>query len=224
MRDAQGRAVRMVGGMTDRTERRRAEDALQRERGFLHALLENLSEGVVACDRDGVLTTFNRTTREFHGLPAEPLPSEQWAARYSLFEADGVTPLSHERIPLIRALRGENVQDLELVIAPRAASPRLVLCNGVPLHSADGELLGAVMAMHDITERRRAEQLESGQRAILTGIAARTAGRRWPRCAACMKPVIRTACARSCCWTKTATHAPRRRAVPAGGIQRRHRR
>jgi PAS domain S-box-containing protein len=173
MRDAHGRAVRMVGGMTDRTERRRAEDELQRERGFLRALLENLSEGVVACDGDGVLTTFNRATRDFHGLPAEPLPSERWAAHYSLFESDGVTPLRHDDLPLVRALRGEAVQNLEVVIAPLDARRRLVVCNGAPLLSESGELLGAVVAMHDITDRRHAEQLDGGQRAILTGIAAR---------------------------------------------------
>jgi nitrogen fixation/metabolism regulation signal transduction histidine kinase len=35
---------------------------------LLWAILENLSEGVVACDATGALSFFNRATREFHGI------------------------------------------------------------------------------------------------------------------------------------------------------------
>jgi PAS domain-containing protein len=51
----------------------------------LHAVLENITDGIVACDAEGVLTLFNRATRDFHGLPVEQLPSEEWAERYDLF-------------------------------------------------------------------------------------------------------------------------------------------
>ncbi|MEJ7714000.1 MAG: hypothetical protein WKF84_30175 [Pyrinomonadaceae bacterium] len=39
------------------------EETLHREREFLTALLENMSEGIVACDAEGTLTLFNRATR-----------------------------------------------------------------------------------------------------------------------------------------------------------------
>ena len=41
-------------------------------------ILDNLKVGVVACDAKGNLTYFNKTTREFHGLPQENITSEQW--------------------------------------------------------------------------------------------------------------------------------------------------
>lgn len=34
---------------------------------LLAALLSSISEGVVVCDKDGVLQSFNRAAREFHG-------------------------------------------------------------------------------------------------------------------------------------------------------------
>jgi PAS domain-containing protein len=79
--------------------------ALEKEQEFLQAVLENISDGIVACNAEGVLTLFNRATREFHNLPAEPLSPEKWADYYDLYLADGKTHMSREEIPLSRALQ-----------------------------------------------------------------------------------------------------------------------
>ncbi|GBF05546.1 multi-sensor signal transduction histidine kinase [Deinococcus aerius] len=138
-------------------ERADALRELQRERTFLSALLESLSEGIVACDASGYLTLFNGATRELHGLPEAPLPPDEWAGHYDLYRADGETRLPTTEIPLYRALRGEHVRDAEMVIRPRHGEARTVLSVGAPIVAAGGERLGAVVAMRDVTERYRAE-------------------------------------------------------------------
>ncbi len=127
------------------------------EQLFLNALLENLNDGIVACDAEGKLTVFNRATRNFHGLPEKPLPPEDWAQFYSLFEADGVTPLKKECIPLYRALNEGKVEDVEMVIAPKASQPLSMLANGQSIVAPDGSKLGAVVIMRNITETKRLE-------------------------------------------------------------------
>ncbi len=142
----------------DITQRKRAEEMLQKEQEFLHAVLENITDGIVACDAEGVLTLFNRASRDFHGLPVEQLPSEEWAERYDLFLPDGQTLMQPEQVPLYRALRGEIVHDAEIVIAPTHSLPRRLVANGRAIFDTEGRKLGAVVAMHDITERKLAEQ------------------------------------------------------------------
>ena len=83
----------------DITERRRAEHDREREREFLDAVLESLDAGVVACGPDGVLSLFNRATREMHGVSNEPLPPEDWASRYDLFRPDGGLRWGPRRFP-----------------------------------------------------------------------------------------------------------------------------
>ncbi|HVF40471.1 MAG TPA: response regulator, partial [Gemmatimonadaceae bacterium] len=115
-------------------------------------LLENLSDAIVACDADGILTYFNSATQRIHGLPAEPLPAEEWADHYALYDADGKTPLPREQIPLFRALKGEAVRNAELVIAPTGQPPHSLLASGTAIHDGNGAKIGAVVVMRDITE------------------------------------------------------------------------
>jgi len=132
--------------------------ALEKEQEFLQAVLENISDGIVACNAEGVLTLFNRATREFHNLPAEPLSPEKWADYYDLYLADGKTHMSREEIPLSRALQGEKIREVEMVIAPRQGVARTLVASGQAITNAEGKRLGAVVAMHDVTEQKRAEE------------------------------------------------------------------
>jgi hypothetical protein len=125
---------------------------------FLNALLENLDDAVVACDESGALIMFNRASRKLHGLPEEPLPVESWAGHYDLYQADGATPMAREDEPLFRALKGERVKDVEMVVATRGLPPRSVLVSGKALFGSAGRHLGALVVMHDITERKRSEE------------------------------------------------------------------
>jgi len=142
---------------TDRHHRTEMERSLEAERLFLKALLESLETGIVACDASGALTLFNRATREMHGLPEEPLPPERWAERYGLFQEDGRTPMEKEEIPLYRALHGAKLRSVEMVVVPKGAEPKRILASAQPILDAQGRRLGAVAALHDITEQRNLE-------------------------------------------------------------------
>ena len=145
----------LLGQFIARTQ---VEMALEQEGEFLNALLDNITEGIVACDENGTLTVFNQATRDLHGLPEAPLPPEQWAQHYDLYLADGITRMETAQIPLFRAFNGEQVRDMEMVIAPRDRPRRVVVCNGRALSNRAGDKLGAVVALHEITERKEAEQ------------------------------------------------------------------
>ena len=152
-----------------------AEESLQKEREFLKALLENLSDGIVACNERGILSLFNRVTREFHGFPPQPLPPEQWASCFNLYRADGKTLMSQEEIPLFRAFQGEKLQDVEMVIAPKQGKTRTVLASGQPILNSRGEKLGAVLAIHDISDRKQAEAaLKQANQELESSVEART--------------------------------------------------
>ncbi len=124
----------------------------------LRAVLDGVEDGIVACDASGVLRYFNRATRTMHGLPEEALPPERWSEYYGLFRADGVTPLPAEEIPLLRALREGRVEGAAMVIVPRDGARRHIVASGRSIVGSNGELVGAVVSMHEITDRKALER------------------------------------------------------------------
>jgi len=157
-RDARGD----IGGLIEFVEiidkRKSAESALEQSTRFTAAVLDHIHDGIVACDAKGHLSIFNKSTRRFHGVDSEPLPPEKWAERYDLYEPDGVTPLAVDRIPLYRAYSGEVVDGQEMVIAPAGQERRIIVASGSAMYGEDGEKLGAVVSMHDVTSERAAQE------------------------------------------------------------------
>ncbi|WP_127509682.1 ATP-binding protein [Actinoplanes solisilvae] len=160
--------------ISDRSDERHQ---LEHERAFLQALLDSLDTGVGACDEDGRLTLFNQALRDIHGCGARSLPPEDWPRAYDLFRPDGRTPLRAEEVPLAQAYEGKRVDGAEVVIAPSGSPGRRFHVNARPLETPDGRRLGAVVALHDITEQRRAETFRELRLAVARGLAdAHTAG------------------------------------------------
>lgn len=172
--DETGNIYRLIGTSLNISDRKQAETALDKEKNFLQALLDNLSDGIVACDEQGVLTLFNQATQEFHGIPHQSIPAEEWAAYYDLYLPDGQTIMSRDDIPLFRALRGESVRDVEMMIIPKQGQPRTILANGDPIIDRHGKNIGAIVAMRDISELKKVEQAlwESQTRFLETFIHA----------------------------------------------------
>jgi PAS domain S-box-containing protein len=147
------------GFVTDITVRKAEQLELERQQEMNRRLLEALSEAVIACDADGCLTLFNEKAKQWHGTDVAPVAPDEWPTRYQLYHPDGVTLLRPEEIPLLRALHGEHVCDHEMVLLGQG-EPRHVLSNADPLYTSDGQPMGAVAVLHDITERKRIERLQ----------------------------------------------------------------
>lgn len=146
------------------------EATLQKEQDFLKAILNNVQAGIVACDADGILTVFNQAAKDFHGLPQQPVPPDRWAQYYDLYLPDGKTRMNTEDIPLFRALQGQNVRDVEMMIVPQQGTARTLLATGQAIVAPNGEKQGAVVVMHDITKRKQAETALREREAQLSSI------------------------------------------------------
>ncbi|KAA0580716.1 ATP-binding protein [Azospirillum sp. Sh1] len=72
-RDADGRALRLTGTMSDVTERVRAELDLAHERNVLQVTLDNTDQGIIKVDGDGRVVTANRRAAELLNILPEVL-------------------------------------------------------------------------------------------------------------------------------------------------------
>ncbi len=144
-----------------------AHKALEENRRFLSAVMQNLRLGVVACDRDGNLSFFNARMQDFHKIPQKKIPPDQWSDQYNLYLPDGRTRMKKEQIPLYRAWKGEYFNDIEMVVKNDAGEILSMLASGQPMKDEQGNIEGAVVSMYDITARRNAEQMIAHREAEL---------------------------------------------------------
>ena len=130
---------------------------LLRQKIFTEAVLDNITEGIVACDEQGSLSYFNRATRLMHGIEQKNLPPEQWSEHYRLFLDDGITPMPTDQIPLFRAFNEEQFLEQPMILQHSDGSRHFILCNGQAMYNETGEKLGAVASMHDVTMQKEFE-------------------------------------------------------------------
>ncbi|WP_260408053.1 PAS domain S-box protein [Planomonospora venezuelensis] len=156
----------------DISARQEARRQLEAERTFLQALLDSLDVGVIACDAHGRMSVTNQVARRLYpAFPDAPAEPEDWPRAYHLFTPDGRTHLRSEQVPLARALAGEHVDGQHLMICPPEGRARRCLVNARPLITGDGQRLGAVLAVRDITDRHRAQALREAQDAVAVALA-----------------------------------------------------
>ena len=125
---------------------------------LLRAALDEVDVGVVVCDAKGKIVLRNRAFDDFHAPVGAGVLDSEWIASIRLYEADGITPLDSSDAPIARAQRGEAVQQMEYAVIARGGEMRFRRSNARQVLDADGRVMGVVIALHDITAQRRAEQ------------------------------------------------------------------
>ena len=141
------------------TERKRTADALEQNRSFMKAIAENVRDGIAACNAEGQVIFRNRALLDMAGMePAEAIPAPDSTSGLRLLDPASGRELPRAAHPLQRALAGEEINDLELLLDSRTSGPRTVIASGRQMRHADDRRIGAVVTFHDVTDARLAER------------------------------------------------------------------
>jgi PAS domain S-box-containing protein len=179
IRNERGETYRLAGIAQDITDRKRSEQSIQalnehleglvaertaaaqEQSRILRSVLLSMGEAVIVAGADGNVLLTNLAAAKFAG-PPNPAPHsvESCAAPGYLFKSDGTTPYQGDELPLARAVRGEAVDQEEMLIARHDVPERVwISATARPLRDEEGRLAGGVLVARDTTERRRVEEL-----------------------------------------------------------------
>jgi PAS domain S-box-containing protein len=160
LRNSEGGVVKWLGTNTDVHDQRLAEQARRETEKQLQVVMENMSEGLVVSDFSRRLLHWNRAALKMHDITTadEALRDlDSFAKTYELSTLDG-SVLPARLWPLIRILRGEQLQDLELRLRRVDTNwVRVLSYSGAISRYGDGNGL-AFLTIKDITERKQAEE------------------------------------------------------------------
>ena len=142
--------------MGNRAQLNSTVDQLQHQIQLMQAIFDSISDGVIFADENGSLT-FNPSAERIIGSTLDVLP-DRWTKEYSIFYADQATPVPTEELPLVRAMRGEATDEMEMFIRT-AAKPEGVhiSASGRPIRMP-GAVRGGVTVFRDVTEKVRADE------------------------------------------------------------------
>ena len=155
-------------GFTDITDRRRAEDALRETSQLNQQIILGAKEGVIVYDRHLKYLVWNPFMEALTGVPAAEVIGKLPAEVFSFLQPGGVLE------QLNRVLAGKECVTKEFPFhIPHSGRSGWVSDTSSPLRNAKGDITGVIGIVHDITERKRAEeriaQLDRAK-AILSGV------------------------------------------------------
>lgn len=134
--------------------------AVENEKNFLKAMLDNLEDGIIACDAHGRITVLNRTLQNSIPTHEDIQHIDDLSRAFSLFNQDNQL-LTPRELPLNRALKGELVQNIELKMAFKNDGTRDVVIDGQKIINSEGVSIGAVTVIHNVTALKKTEKLKN---------------------------------------------------------------
>jgi PAS domain S-box-containing protein len=156
IRDATGRPELVQEVVTDITARKEAEKLSREREHALREFIKAIPAALYTTDADGVITQFNQAAVELSGRTPK-IGVDKWCVTWKLFWPDG-TPLPHDECPMAIALKENRpVRGVE-ALAERPDGSRVpFIPYPTPLRDAQGNLVGAINMLVDISERKADE-------------------------------------------------------------------
>jgi len=150
----------------DITENKRAEEEIrtlltdvQQEKTKLSSLINSISDEVWFADTQGRFTIANPSALREFGISSDNIVEvEKLAKNMEVFRPDG-SPRPVEEAPPLRGLAGEMIRNQEEIVrTPATGDLRYREVSTTPVRDDKGVIIGSVSIVHDITERKKAEE------------------------------------------------------------------
>ncbi len=152
----------------DITERKRLEYDLLKQKELFQIILDSLADGVIVADKDGRFLVVNRAAQQMTGIDYTEVPIDKWSEQYGLYEADAVTLYQPQNLPLVRAMQGQTLIEVEMFIrnshVPKGAWLNV---NGAPMVIGNGAGTVGVIVFRDVSKHKQTEQKNAQLAAIV---------------------------------------------------------
>lgn len=157
-RPAEDRISGLLIVVQDITGRRAIEEALETNQARLEAALASMTESIAIYGADGRLMKFNEAFLNFHKF-ADAADYQRSDPAFLQYYDEAGRPAPWREQPDRRAMKGETGIGLVYCLQRKDTAARWYgRYNFGPIRGRDGEIVGAVVTAHDITQEKRADE------------------------------------------------------------------
>ena len=166
IKDSNGQVVSVLEGITDITERKKEEIAIQQERKFLKKLLETSPVGIAVVNKDGQISQANSFAEKTLGLTRADIYNRSYNDPVWRITDFAGNAYPEEKLPFqIVKLTGEPVHGIEHAIEWPDGKRVLLSINAAPLFDNNGNFDGMVSVITDVTEgEQTADKLKESEK------------------------------------------------------------
>ncbi len=143
----------------------RASEQTQLVKKRLEAILEAVPASVVMVDKNLKISFANKYASALYDLDNTGLDFRALLKKLNLKKENGES-YKLDEVPAVRSLRGEKVNNEELILQRPNGEFLPVLVSSAPLYDANGNVISSVVLVRDISDRKKVEDAlkESEQR------------------------------------------------------------
>ena len=174
-RDAQGRALQMVGTNWEVTTLRQLAIELAEQHEMLRVTLQSIGDAVITTDADGNVTWFNPVAERITGWLTEEAKNKPLTQVFNIINEKTRKPAEN---PVLACLKHKNTVGLanHTLLISRDGTEYGIEDSAAPIRDEHGKLLGVILVFHDVTEQRRlsGEMSYRATHDTLTGLLNRT--------------------------------------------------
>ena len=149
------------------------KELLEKKNIQLFSIIENLSEAVMVTDNKGKSIMKNTEAKKLIYQSDQIINTGDTSKSTKYFDMKGIE-IPFEKLPGIRALRGERVRNLKLFVS-NPSKERFIEFNSTPIYNSNRDFTMVVSCFHDITEEieqsRKIEEQKKELEAVIENIS-----------------------------------------------------
>lgn len=132
---------------------------LQIQSILLDGILNSMTEALVVVDEKGFFTHYNIAAQKIIGTRLKSISDDIDAKKLGFFNPESSEALPFIDLPFAKALRGEQVDDLEIQVRNEThPHGTLISLSSRYLNGIDGSIRGALVVFRDISRRKATER------------------------------------------------------------------
>ncbi len=137
-------------------ENQRVQENLRASEYLHREFMNGLPVAVYTTDIDGRIILYNHAAVEMWGR--RPEAGDHWCGSFKLYRLDNHL-LPHDACPIALAIKeNRSINGIEAIVERKDGSRINILAYATPFRDKSGEVIGAMNAMVEITERKRIEE------------------------------------------------------------------